>query len=248
MMRSTVLLLVAVCLLLTPQLSMTTHSKTQRCSPTPTPDGLIASWAAETVAHLKGRVDVRVLINSTTQSMRVPIHKVETEIIALPLSTQDIATAERLSLRLNSIISLNLVEETSFARADLFITAVCEPEHHTDYGIVTSNKAGDKLIMLINTCSDVYRNYKGSFGPIFLHELGHVLGLEHPFDASDGDCMISTVQFGPKSAHTGHTLMAYREAPKGGSLDFYTATDIQALLKIWGPNRPRQMSTQHPTR
>ena len=247
-MRYRSIFLMALCLTLILPSAITAKAKGKRCSPVPKPDGLIASWAAETVAHLKGRVDVRVLINSTTQSMRVPIHRVETEIIALPLSTQDIATAERLSLRLNSIISLNLVEETSYERADLFITAVCEPEHHTDYGIVTSNKAGDKLIMLINTCSDVYRNYKGSFGPIFLHELGHVLGLEHPFDASDGDCMISTDQFGPKSAHTGHTLMAYREDPKGGSLDFYTATDIQALLKIWGPNRPKRTSTQHPTR
>ena len=215
----------------------TAQAKPNRCSAKPTPDGLVSSWAAKTVAHMKGRKNVRVLINQTKQAIRVPIDGKEYDLVAIPLKAKDIRTAKKLATRINKIISINLVPETSEEKADLFITAVCEPEHKSDYGIVTSDKSGKKLIMLLNTCSDVYRNYKGSFGPIFLHELGHVLGLEHPFDDSDGDCMISTERFSDESAHTGHTLMAYREDPNGGPLDFYTATDIQALLKIWGPNR-----------
>ena len=90
------------------------------------------------------------------------------------------------------------------------------------------------LIMLINICSELYTKTKGSFGPIFLHELGHVLGLAHPFDASDGDCMLSREPFDPKGAHTGHTLMAYREDPTGEVPRFYTETDLKALIRIWG--------------
>ena len=34
---------------------------------------------------------------------------------------------------------------------------------------------------------------------LFLHELGHVLGLEHPFDNSDGDCIGSTDPWSQRS-------------------------------------------------
>ena len=65
------------------------------------------------------------------------------------------------------------------------------------------------------------------------HELGHALGLEHPFDNTDGDCIGSTDPWSNGSAHTGHTLMAYRNPP-GKVKTFFTELDIAALQVIWG--------------
>ena len=71
--------------------------------------------------------------------------------------------------------------------------------------------------------------------PVFLHELGHILGLNHPFDNSDGDCIGSTEEFGNKTAHTGLTVMAYEDPPKGWEyLQFYSKVDILALQSIFG--------------
>ena len=65
-----------------------------------------------------------------------------------------------------------------------------------------------------------------------LHEIGHVLGLEHPFDNSDGDYYLSTDPY--RSAFPEDTLMAYR-SPRGGIWpESFTANDIAALQTIWG--------------
>ena len=76
---------------------------------------------------------------------------------------------------MNETISLNFVGSTSELEADLIIYSLCEPTYSDDYGIVTDNAAGTKSLMLLNTCSSLYQQQTGSYGPMFLHELGHVL-------------------------------------------------------------------------
>lgn len=64
------------------------------------------------------------------------------------------------------------------------------------------------------------------------HELGHTLGLEHPFDDLDGDLYLSTNPY--RSAFPEQTLMAYREPLAGGWPQADPASDVGALRAIWG--------------
>jgi Ca2+-binding RTX toxin-like protein len=72
---------------------------------------------------------------------------------------------------------------------------------------------------------------------ILLHELGHALGLKHPFEGLDA---VGTSNEGPflsSAEDTGqHTLMSYDIAPSDYHLS-YNALDLAALQYIYGPTR-----------
>ena len=63
---------------------------------------------------------------------------------------------------------------------------------------------------------------------IFLHELGHLLGLEHPWDKDDGDFAVNE----PNELHAS-TRMGYNEHVSG-ERGWYEDIDIIALQSIWG--------------
>ena len=63
---------------------------------------------------------------------------------------------------------------------------------------------------------------------IFLHEFGHVLRLEHPWDSDDGDHAVATCS----EAHE-DTRMGYTDH-LSGKMERYELIDVQALQSIWG--------------
>ena len=66
-----------------------------------------------------------------------------------------------------------------------------------------------------------------------LHELGHPLGLEHPFDDRDGD-LFKGDSSAWTSSYPEQTVMAYRE-PIGDSWpDFFSLSDLSGLIELWG--------------
>lgn len=68
-----------------------------------------------------------------------------------------------------------------------------------------------------------------------IHELGHVLGLEHPFDSSDGDVYKTT---DPNlSAFPEDTVMAYRSPQDSLWPEWYSFNDIEALISLWGARK-----------
>ena len=69
---------------------------------------------------------------------------------------------------------------------------------------------------------------------VFNHELLHALGLEHPFDESDGDYYLSTESL--FSATSAETVMSYIPPLDGvWPLDL-SQNDVDALISIWGPS------------
>ena len=65
---------------------------------------------------------------------------------------------------------------------------------------------------------------------IFIHELGHLLGLEHPWDQDDGDWAVSNSE-----EPTIRTIMGYESYDSNGNImDWFQEIDSKALREIWG--------------
>ena len=80
---------------------------------------------------------------------------------------------------------------------------------------------GERLV------DEAYRRYA------FLHEFGHTLGLEHPFDHSDGDSVGGTNPW-TSSIFPEQTVMAYRAPLSGQWPQWFSGSDIRALVETWG--------------
>ena len=65
---------------------------------------------------------------------------------------------------------------------------------------------------------------------IFIHELGHLLGLEHPWDKDDGDWAVSN-----SKVRTVDTIMGYEDEGQSGEvMSWFQEIDSKALKRIWG--------------
>ena len=81
---------------------------------------------------------------------------------------------------------------------------------------------------ITNIQSTIYlKNSISQFKETLLHEMGHTLGLKHPFESSNGQPSIGTTY----STKDTSTLMAYGES--GNYYKNYQNCDIKALKQIW---------------
>jgi len=98
-------------------------------------------------------------------------------------------------------------------------------------GLATTRLANNFLISpssIINRIDIAQTSNLSFFQYVLLHELGHVLGLEHPFESADGDQLLGL--------KTSNSLMAYslsNNALMGNYETSYTPIDIESLTRVW---------------
>ena len=193
-------------------------------------DVLRSSWIDEDLAFLDGRKQVGYTFENTTRNYRIYQEGAFLgDVTSDPFYQEEIDKANELISLLNTYIDLKLNEVSSRREADLVIIGVCEDTNIT--GLVADNEFGDQYYLLLNGCNGVL-DVEGQPVLLFLHELGHALGLEHPFDDSDGDCLLSDEPWSQRSTDASVTVMAYKSSDK--PVGFFTDLDLATLQSIHG--------------
>ena len=95
--------------------------------------------------------------------------------------------------------------------------------------IIVSNKYAYEIFLNIPG----FKNDQDYLRYAFIHELGHAIGLEHPFNDSDGDLYENETSF-DESAYPEETVMAYRKPLDGSWPQYFSQNDTTALQKAWG--------------
>ena len=193
-------------------------------------DVLRSSWIDEDLAFLDGRKQVGYMFENNTRNYRVYQEGAFLgDVVSDPFYQEEIDKANELISRLNTYIDLKLNQVSSRREADLVIIGVCEDSNIT--GMVADNEFGDQYYLLLNGCNGVL-DIEGQPVLLFLHELGHAMGLEHPFDDTDGDCLHSDEPWSEQSTDASVTVMAYKSSKK--PVGFFTDLDLATLQSIHG--------------
>ena len=133
---------------------------------------------------------------------------------------------------IDNALGLNFRFVSSSAESNLDIyydESISLSSDRTTLGIALANDNGRQSWWELMLNASALAGNPNGFRYTFLHELGHVLGLEHPFDNSDGDA--EGQRFGQPDAAA--TLMSYTR-PQEGWPGSYRMLDWAALANVWG--------------
>ena len=170
-----------------------------------------------------------------------------------PLDPEDwvLGFIRSVNKRVDDDFGLTLIEVSNKADANLIINY--RSEARSDYASTINGglpsaflvQSAQEIVFQLNIGQQYVYNNSGPTVPKenlnaaekqgvenrYLHELGHVLGLEHPWDKKDGDWGTENYQ----EAHSS-SRMGYNEQLSGYKYTWYSETDIAALEALWGKN------------
>ena len=179
-------------------------------------------------------LSARMVIAGDEKELRYFINNLETTDHRLPEEWQQKAIRES-TYRASSILNVSVIETQERELADVIIYVAKKDQQ--DY---LSGSIGES-VMEISVSHNSGRAAadgkwvgeqndlaKSTWRNIFLHELGHFLGLEHPWDKVDGEWAVSNW-----SDPHASTRMGYNEHLDGG-FSWFSDLDVEALEYIWG--------------
>ena len=157
------------------------------------------------------------------------------DIDALAMSTDLQQFIKDTFTRLDPLIDLDFRFITTKTNSDLDFYVDSDIEvggSGTTLGIALSNSTSSRNWWELALNGPALQNQADYLRYATIHEFGHAMGLEHPFDNGDGDYYGSTNS--GASAYPEDSVMSYR-SPLGGSWPtWYSSNDILALQKVWG--------------
>ena len=146
----------------------------------------------------------------------------------------------------NAVIVLEYLEEI----IDIRVEKTDDPDQPNTISIAVNDQSGSagyarypdsdssgSDIFLADIASNATLDPGTPGANTLVHELGHALGLKHPFDESDADGDIADPPYlqGPED-HGRWTMMSYTETPQEYKLTF-SELDIAALQYMYGTSR-----------
>ncbi len=158
------------------------------------------------------------------------------EILSLPIRKEDKVFVEDIVLELGSRLDLDFHLKSKQSEADIRIfydTEIILPGNQVTLGLAVKCQEDDDKFWEIFINTPEFIGNEDYLRYALIHELGHTLGLEHPFDDSDGD-VVDGITLPWKSLYPEDTVMAYRNPISGSWPQTYTDNDWKALSTIWG--------------
>ena len=161
--------------------------------------------------------------------------------------TEDKSFVESFYSKLNNSLGIGFNFTSNKDYADVAI--------YLDETIDTGSGSGNTLGLAVSNYTrenghfwEIYLN-KPQFDPsnsayfryALIHEIGHTLGLEHPFDNEDGDA-VDNISDPWLSAYPEETVMAYRNPSSGNWPNQFTSNDFEALYQLWGRNNTNRQA------